>query len=119
MAKSAKATKAEQFIADMIRHRGIEFARLGMMVEVSGDIGTIEGMNSSCNLNVKFANTLKHGKGLHNCHPWWNVKYFDETGQLIAHFNEGQCVCRPNKQAALVAANDNPQQNSIGDAVYA
>ncbi|WP_194289208.1 hypothetical protein [Pseudomonas helleri] len=54
MAKSAKKSKAEQFREEMIRCRGIEFARLGMMVEINGDMGTIEGMNGSANLDVRF-----------------------------------------------------------------
>ncbi len=71
-----------------------------MMVEVEGDMGTIEGMNGSANLNVRFTNQLKHGKHLHNCRPTWNVKYFDEEGTVIAHFDECKCVFRPDHVAA-------------------
>lgn len=95
MATSKMKTKAQQFQADMIRCRGIEFARLGMMVDVDGDLGTIVGMNSSANLDVRFANQLKYGKHVHNCHPTWKVKYFDEAGAVIAHFDECNCVFRP------------------------
>jgi len=49
-----KLTKQEQFVSDMIRCRGIAFARLGMQVEVAGDFGTIVGMNSGANLDVSF-----------------------------------------------------------------
>lgn len=100
MATSGKKTKAEQFQASMIRCRGIEFARLGMMVEVDGDMGTIVGMNDSANLDVLFTNQLKYGKHTHNCHPTWNVKYFDETGTVIAHFDACKCVFRPDQAAA-------------------
>ncbi len=95
-----KKTKAQQFVEGMIKHRGIEFAKLGMMVEVDGDLGTIVGMNSSANLDVKFANQLRLGKHVHNCHPTWNVKYFDTDGKLIAHFDNCECVFRPSKEAA-------------------
>lgn len=100
MAASGKSSKAAQFLEDMIRSRGIEFARLGMMVEVNGDMGTIEGMNIHANLNVRYSNQLKHGKHLHNCHPTWNVKYFDEAGTAIAHFDDSTCVFRPERTAA-------------------
>lgn len=96
MAKS----KAERFVEDMIRCRGIEFAQIGMMVEVNGDMGTIDGMNSSANLIVTFANKLKHHPGEHYCHPTWNVKYFDESGTVIAHFADSACVFRPERPAA-------------------
>ncbi len=100
MATSAKRTKADQFQEAMLRCRGIEFARLGMMVEVDGAMGTIEGMNDSANLSVRFTNQLKYGKHVHNCHPTWNVKYYDAAGALIAHFDECKCVFRPGQAAA-------------------
>lgn len=100
MAASGKKNKAEQFHADMVRCRGIEFAQLGMMVEVNGDIGTIEGMNASANLDVRFTNQLRHGKALRNCHPMWNVKYFNEAGTVIAHFDDCKCLFRPECAAA-------------------
>lgn len=96
-ADSEQTAKAEQFRADMIRCRGIEFAQLGMMVEVDGEPGTIEGMNSSANLDVRFANRLKHGSHSHNCHPTWNVKYFDDAGTVIAHYSDSACVVRPGQ----------------------
>ncbi|MBX8557162.1 hypothetical protein K5D56_26500 [Pseudomonas cichorii] len=96
----AVSSKAQWFQEDMMRCRGIEFARLGMMVEVDGDMGTIQGMNTSANLDVLFTNQLKHGKRSHNCHPTWKVKYFDESGTLIAHFDENECVLRPERPAA-------------------
>lgn len=83
-----KLTKAEQFIADMKRCRGIDFARIGMQIEVDGDIGTIVGMNSSANLDVKFANQTKYGKYAHNCHPTWETRYFDADGQVIADYRK-------------------------------
>lgn len=85
-------SKAKQFEEDMARCRGITFARLGMMVEVDGAIGTITGMNGSANLDVKFANQLKFGKGAHNCHPMWKIKYFNNAGELIADYTEDKSV---------------------------
>lgn len=99
MASPRKATAAQQFIDDMTRTRSIEFARLGMQVEVNGEMGTIAGMNANANLNVKMANQLKYGKAVRNYHPTWNVKYFDEEGKVIAHFDEEKCVFRPDQGA--------------------
>jgi hypothetical protein len=79
-------TSNKQFIADMIRCRGIDFARIGMMVEVCGDLGTIVGMNGSANLDVIFANQLKYGKRKVNCHPTYEVKYFGGDGKVIADY---------------------------------
>lgn len=79
--------KQKQFVEDMKRTRGINFARLGMMVEVEGDIGTITGMNHGANLEIVFANKLKYGTHKHSCHPTWKIKYFDEDGHLIRDFD--------------------------------
>ncbi|SUI70750.1 hypothetical protein [Serratia liquefaciens] len=81
-----RKSKDQQFIDDMIRCRGIDFARIGMMVEVYGDLGTIVGMNGSANLDVVFANQLKYGKHPDNCHPFCEVKYFDKSGAIIADY---------------------------------
>lgn len=80
--------KQQQFIEDMKRLRGIDFARLGMLVEVSGDSGTIVGMNRSANLDVVFANQQKHGKRPHNCHPTWEIAYFNENNEIIADYRK-------------------------------
>ncbi|MBM5458639.1 hypothetical protein H8F21_13800 [Pseudomonas sp. P66] len=100
MAATRKMTKAQKFVADMIKHRGLEFVQLKMQVEVDGDMGTIVGMNDSCNLNVRFTNQLKLGSHVHNCHPTWRVKYFDAEGTCIAHFDGDKCVFRPGQPAA-------------------
>ncbi|HIE2514024.1 TPA: hypothetical protein ACXLCK_002478 [Pseudomonas aeruginosa] len=90
-----KASRAEAFIQTMRVQHGIEFARIGMMVEVNGERGTIKGANGSANLDVVFANVLKMGQHKHNCHPCWRVKYFDDTGELIAHHDDEKWVLRP------------------------
>lgn len=84
--KAKKMTMQERFIEDMKRCRHMDFPRLGMMVEVSGQIGTIKGMNSSANLDIIFANQQKMGAYEHNCHPTWDIKYFDTDGELIVAY---------------------------------
>jgi hypothetical protein len=81
-----RQTKDQRFIEDMTRCRGMDWVRLGMMVEVDGHLGTIKGMNSSANLDVEFVNQLKWGKGTHNCHPTWETRYFDAEGKVIKDY---------------------------------
>ncbi|WP_236896922.1 hypothetical protein [Clostridium beijerinckii] len=64
--------------------RGIEFAFLGMKVEVNGKKGVIVGNNHSLNLDVCFDN--QYWK--ENCHPWWRIKYFDNYGNIIKEFKD-------------------------------
>lgn len=68
----------------MRESRGIEFATLGMRVEVDGKPGVIIGSNSGMNLDVCFDG--QHWKD--NCHPWWRVKYFDHHGNLIKEYGD-------------------------------
>lgn len=82
--------REQQFVDDMTRCRGMDWARIGMMVEVDGELGTIRGMNSSANIDVEFVNQLKMGKGTHNCHPWWETRYFDADGKIIKDYTESQ-----------------------------
>lgn len=95
MTAARKQTKDQRVVSDMMYHRGIDFAFIGMMVEVDGDIGTIVGMNSSANLDVVFANKLKYGNGKSNCHPFWWVKYFGADGKIIAHHDGNQWMLKP------------------------
>lgn len=81
-----KLSKADQFAEDILRVRGLDFPRIGMMVEVAGERGTIQGMNSGGNLDVVFVNQLKKGKHAHNCHPTWETVYFDVDSNVIADF---------------------------------
>jgi len=98
-AAGERLTKAGQrFVDDMIRCRGMDWVRLGMMVEVDGHLGTIKGMNSSANLDVEFVNQLKWGKGTHNCHPTWETRYFDADGILIRDYTK-----KGQKAAQLLA----------------
>lgn len=97
---AAKLTKAQTFQDEMQRLRGIDFAFIGMQIEMDGDIGTIVGMNVRANLDVTFANQAKYGKHKHNVHPTWRMKYFDATGALIAHFGDEGCILRPSASVA-------------------
>lgn len=92
--------KDTQFVKDMLRCRGIDFAHIGMMVEVYGDLGTIVGMNDSANLDVVFTNQLKHGKHKANCHPTCEVKYFDAQGNVIADFTTPRSLAGVGRQRA-------------------
>lgn len=65
-------------------YRGIEFAFLGMKVEMNGKPGRIVGSNRSLNLDICFdGQNFKE-----NCHPWWKMKYFDNNGNLIKEFDK-------------------------------
>jgi hypothetical protein len=81
-------SKAEQFIRDMTRQRGMDFVRIGMAVEVDGKRGKIKGMNSSANLDVVFDDTAARGKHAYNCHPTWETRYFDENDVCIADYRK-------------------------------
>lgn len=75
-------TKDRDSFIHMRRNRGIDFAEVGMRVEVDGKSGVIVGSNSSMNLDVCFdGQSWKE-----NCHPWWRVKYFTHDGHLIKEF---------------------------------
>ena len=68
----------------MKKARGIEFAYMGMRIEVCGKMGTIVGANDSLNLNVLYDGWYIHD----NCHPWYRTKYFDNNGNVIAEYGE-------------------------------
>ncbi|MCF5371917.1 hypothetical protein GIW05_03105 [Pseudomonas syringae] len=92
---------AQRFEEDMLRCRGVEFARLGMTAEVDGNMGTVEEMNASANLVVRFDNEESPDTQL-SCHPTWNVKYFDNSGSLIAHFDGEKCLLRRESSGAAL-----------------
>jgi hypothetical protein len=43
-------------------------------------------MNSSANLEVVFWDGTDHPKITSNCHPTWQIKYFDAKGNTIKEF---------------------------------
>jgi hypothetical protein len=64
--------------------RGIEFAHLGMRLEVNGKPGVIVGSNNSMNLDVCLDGSVDRS----NCHPWWRIKYFDNYGKVIREYGD-------------------------------
>ncbi|MBK5144680.1 hypothetical protein I2494_13305 [Budviciaceae bacterium BWR-B9] len=82
--------KLHKAIETLVRCRGeyFSFVKIGMMVEVYGDLGTIVGVNDSANLDVVFTNQLKHGKHKYNCHPTCEIKYFDAEDEVIADYSD-------------------------------
>ncbi len=77
---------SEAFIRNA-KYRGIDFAKVGMRVKVGDDMGTITGHNSSANLNVLFDDDSRYPGEEHNCHPHWDIIYFDVSGTEIASYN--------------------------------
>jgi hypothetical protein len=73
------------FLDTMKRCRGIEFARIGMRVDVAGEPGTICGANDSANLDVIF-NRDKYKWIKYNCHPFYETVYYDADGKIIADY---------------------------------
>jgi len=69
----------------MKKSRFIEFAKIGMNVEVCGKRGTICGSNGSMNLDI----CLDGEYHLRNYHPWWRVVYIDDEGSVIKEFKKG------------------------------
>jgi len=62
--------------------RNLEFAYLGMNIEMDGKKGVIVCGNSSLNLNICFEGQCWE----ENCHPWYRMKYFDNKGNLIKEY---------------------------------
>lgn len=71
-------------LAEMRERRGIPFAYMGMTVMVGNRYGIIVGVNASDNLNVLFDGDTASS----NCHPTWNIAYYDDVGNLLADFRE-------------------------------
>jgi len=78
-----KLTKKQlTFVENMKSNRGLDFVRIGLKVEVNGNVGIIKGMNSAANINVDFGGD----RGVSNCHPMWKTIYFDFNGNIIKDF---------------------------------
>ena len=76
--RSLGAPITDEKFLNTAKYRNVPFARVGMAVEVLGRRGLIIGSNSSANFNVVFEN----GEVL-NCHPNWEMRFFDEQGNEI------------------------------------
>lgn len=62
--------------------RGVPFARCGMAVEVGGRKGHLVGSNDSANFNVLF-----ESGHVENCHPKWEMVYYDDDGSVLADYS--------------------------------
>lgn len=74
--------------ADLVRvaeYRGVPFVRAGMRVQVGQHSGRIVAHNDSANFNVLFEDGPYAGEVL-NCHPNWEITYFDDAGNVLAEF---------------------------------
>ena len=63
-------------------YRNMPFIKRGMRIEVDGQMGKVTSGNSSGNINVLFDGE----KYPCNCHPKWETRYFDKTGQVIVDY---------------------------------
>jgi hypothetical protein len=73
---------------DMCKRRGIEFAYLGMTVDIAGRKGKIVGSNQSLNLNIVFDGQVHDS----NCHPTWEITYYDNDGNIVECFKKQKQV---------------------------
>jgi hypothetical protein len=74
-------------ISRVAKHRGVPFAKAGMRVQVGQSRGHIVGHNSSANFDVLFDEGPYKGARL-NCHPRWEMVYFDDAGNVLFDFRE-------------------------------
>lgn len=95
----------------MKESRDIDFAYMGMRIEVCGKMGTIVGSNSSMNLDVCFDNT----HWTDNCHPGYMARYFDDKGNVLMDNtkpDENKCVeCQGFDRCKVLLGRD---KSSIG-----
>lgn len=75
---SYKRPKAEASLDYLRTGRGMAWVRLGMRVEIDGKPGVIVG-GDDC-LVVRFDGE----KSENRAHPFWNTRYFDHDGKLLA-----------------------------------
>ncbi|ABS22847.1 MULTISPECIES: hypothetical protein [Bacillus cereus group] len=74
----------EESFKKMQKFRKLHFAYMGMRVNVAGMWGTIVG-NWKTNLFVLFDGEIEK----HNCHPYWEIAYFDEDGNVVRDYRKG------------------------------
>ncbi len=78
----------------MCKYRKIEFARMGMRVQIAGRMATIVG-NHKSDLLVIYDGFSYASKA----DPRWQIVYFDEAGAIIKDFRKGKgefTVCIPS-----------------------
>ncbi|MBK5474215.1 Uncharacterized protein BWINRA5_02822 [Bacillus mycoides] len=76
---------AEKAFKKVQNHRNLHFAYMGMRVNVAGKWGTIVG-NWKTNLFVLFDGEIE----AYNCHPYWEIAYFDEEGNVVHSYQKGE-----------------------------
>jgi len=65
---------------DMVcEYRYMPTVKKGAPCEVDGRKGRIWGGNSSANFNVKFDDD----GSIRNCHPYWRMKIFNKSGDVL------------------------------------
>ncbi|WP_410982451.1 MFS transporter [Bacillus cereus] len=75
----------EKHFKKMQKFRKLDFAYMGMRVQVAGMWGMIVG-NWKTNLFVLFDGEIEK----HNCHPYWEIAYYDEEGNVVRDFRRGE-----------------------------
>lgn len=74
------------YIERVRKGRNMPFIKIGMRVRhtYNGKYGRISGGNSSLNLNITF-----DGDNYSiNCHPKWEMEYYDKNGEIIAKYSD-------------------------------
>ena len=73
-------------IKDFRVSRGMPFVKKGMRVyHIHNErYGRVSGVNNSQNLNITFDGDNYSV----NCHPHWQMQYFDADGKLIAEYGK-------------------------------
>ncbi len=67
------------------KYRGVPFVKAGMRCQVGESGGSIVGHNASANFDVLFEDGPYKGQTL-NCHPLWEIAYYDTDGNVLADF---------------------------------
>ncbi len=84
--KDEEMSLKQEIFKDTVEKRGIPFAAIGMRVELEGKTGAIKGVNSSANLDILFDGE----KQKTNCHPTWEMVYFNGNGSICKDYREKQ-----------------------------
>jgi hypothetical protein len=79
----------------------------GMIVEVNGKIGRVKGATSSLNISIKFYKPQHQGFN-GNFNPFWETRYFDKEGNVIADYRSN---ARDNVKELEVDLNGNLKSN--------
>lgn len=76
---------AEKAFKKMQKFRKLDFAYMGMRVNVTGKWGTIIG-NWKTNLFILFDGEVEP----YNCHPHWEIAYYDDEGNVVRDYQKGE-----------------------------